>query len=377
MKYGIFNDHIIFIDNENIIQKITNLDETEEYKRIRYARKKYICEKKLPDSYNNNLYNSIEILKKANNLYDYSKDLEMCGLYTTYYHNGNLKQKFFHNKGIKEGIYYEYNADSTIKLECFYVNNILHGSYTKYYSNGNIELKCNYMNGKLHGEYIYYPQTADMTVYKKFLYVDDSKEGECFYKLSNSICTGYCEKNVIIKLIEKDNLTNNILSQRYLDTENPDLIVIEINYASGKLKQKYTITKDDNKNGKYTIYYEDGNINLINYYYNNIEIPGKRTEYYANGNIKFISEYDEKNNILNKKKYYCNNQLNEISSYKNNNILLLRQKYNPDGLLIEYLNYTINNSCTHDEDIKYIINLKNINKDEIKKFAIKLLESLD
>ena len=200
MKYGLYDKHIISIDDENIIYRITNIDETIEYKRIGTARKKYICGKKLPDSYDNLLYESIDILKKANRLYDFTKDLEKCGMYTDYYFSGNIKEKYFHNKGIKEGVYYYFYDDlkNNIKFECNYINNILHGLYIKYYDNGNIELKSYYDNGKLNGEYIYYPNRNEQNEYHKFLYINDSREGELIYESQKSISKGLCVNNAII-----------------------------------------------------------------------------------------------------------------------------------------------------------------------------------
>jgi len=387
MKYGIFDKCIIAIDDDNIIQEITDINETTTYKRIRSARKKYICGNKIPDTYSYNLYDTPEILKKAHKLYDYTKDLENCGILTDYYYSGHIKQKFFHNKGIKDGIYYEYyeniyknnNNNNNIKIECTYVNNILHGPYKKYYDNGKIEVVSNYNNNKVCGEYIYYPNKNDSTEYCKFFYIDNKKEGECIYEKNKSISTGKCKDNCIIELIEKDRLTNIILSQRYIDKENPDLIVIEINYESGKIKQKYTVTKDEKINGEFIEYFENGNISQYKQYFNHLIITNKTIEYYENGNIKSHVIENTNDNTYSYIMYYENQKISEKKIYDNNNIILY-EKYNSNGWLIQYkyvgdgnlLHINSYNAINYKIDEKYISN-----KESLKKFALNLLQSLE
>jgi antitoxin component YwqK of YwqJK toxin-antitoxin module len=379
MRYGLFDKQIFAVDDDNIITQITNIEGTVEYKRITSARKKYICGKELPDTYEDTLYNSIDILKKAKKLYDFTKDLEICGLYTDYYSDGLIKEKYFHNKGIKEGAYYKYycNENNTIEIECNYVNNILNGEYIKYYQNGNPEIKCNYMDNKIEGEYFYYSNNNDKNEYRKFLYINNKKEGECYFETSKSICFGKCVDNALIELVERDRITNIILSQRYICKENSDLIVIEIYYDSGKLKQKYTITKDEKANGEYIKYYENGNICSINYYKDNREILTKKIEYYENGNIKSHTLFDDvDNNIYRMIKYCENGKIFENITYIDNHMLKY-EKYDISGILIDYKFHPIINGNKEYNKINYNVNIKNINKEDIKKFALKLLESLE
>jgi len=72
----------------------------------------------------------------------------------TYHDNGQIKEKYFHNNGIKEGLYQSFYVDGSIESKIYYVNNIKHGLLEKY--NGGIDVVENYNMGKLHGLCEYY-----------------------------------------------------------------------------------------------------------------------------------------------------------------------------------------------------------------------------
>lgn len=93
MKYILFDKCIITIDEDKIIKEITDLSETKQYIRVGNRQRTYICGQPIPASFFGYYYDSPEILKKANNLYDYSKDIS--GVYTSYYHSGQIKERIF------------------------------------------------------------------------------------------------------------------------------------------------------------------------------------------------------------------------------------------------------------------------------------------
>mgnify|MGYP003351863098 CR=1 FL=1 len=76
------------------------------------------------------------------------------GIHTTYHENGHIKEKYFHNNGIKEGLYQLYYKTNQIEKEINYVNGLKHGESMEY--NGSFLDKYeNYNMGKLHGLCIY------------------------------------------------------------------------------------------------------------------------------------------------------------------------------------------------------------------------------
>jgi hypothetical protein len=102
LQYAYVYNNIITIDVDIIIN-ITDINETNNYTRIGSGYNKFICGEKLPIIFNGILYNSIDILKKANGLYDYSKELN--GLYTSYYINGTIKEEYYYINLKKNGLY--------------------------------------------------------------------------------------------------------------------------------------------------------------------------------------------------------------------------------------------------------------------------------
>ena len=65
MKYTLFDKCFITIDESQIIHDIFNEKLDKHYKRIGSGRNTFICGQKIPYS-DINIYDSIEILKKAN-----------------------------------------------------------------------------------------------------------------------------------------------------------------------------------------------------------------------------------------------------------------------------------------------------------------------
>jgi antitoxin component YwqK of YwqJK toxin-antitoxin module len=148
-KFILFDKSIIVIDDEDIIIEIFDTIKLNTKERIGSKINKFIKYNKYTYSENHKLFNT------WNDLTAYYK-IENCyltGLYTNYYKNKQLKQKFYHNCFQKEGKYEEYNENGHKKLICNYINNKLHGKYEKYYSNDYLITSANYNDGLLNGPY--------------------------------------------------------------------------------------------------------------------------------------------------------------------------------------------------------------------------------
>jgi antitoxin component YwqK of YwqJK toxin-antitoxin module len=78
----------------------------------------------------------------------------ISGINTTYHPNGQLKEKYFHTNGIKEGeyIYYHENGGGVGAIRN-YVNGKSHGKCVYYHADGSVYIDATYINGKLHGSY--------------------------------------------------------------------------------------------------------------------------------------------------------------------------------------------------------------------------------
>jgi len=346
MKYALFDKCIITIDDNNIITNIFNDDINKSYERIGNNINKFICGKEFPKNYNYHFYESIEILKKANKMYNYKT--ETCGLHTEYYYNGNKKIEYFHNNNIKEGKYIEYTNTGKLSLECYYVNNKLHGLYRQYDSQNQIN---------------------------RFTYVNDIKHGEYFYDYHDHIVKGLYENGKIISRQSIEKRTNIITEKIYKD-ENYDsnnLLCNETYYKNGQLKEKYYVDSSNNKHGKYIMYFHDGQIQCISYYDNGCNV-NETTIYYENGKIYKYIKYD------NEVKYKKNLSLENY----NNGALKIKITHNLDAKNIEVTeNYDIygnllNYECKNTHGIIFTFTLNNKNykseyKNILELFAKKIL----
>ena len=69
MKYILFDNCIITIDDDKIVKEITNITNTKQYKRVGSMKSTYICGQPIPSSFFDYYYDTPEILKKANGSY--------------------------------------------------------------------------------------------------------------------------------------------------------------------------------------------------------------------------------------------------------------------------------------------------------------------
>ena len=426
MKYILFDKTIIAIDDDNIVREITNVTNTKTYKRVGNRQRTYICGKQIPSSFSGHYYNSREMLEKANGLYDYSKDI--CGVYTTYYITGKLKEEYFHINNIKNGIYKLYFETGDIEIECEYIDNKLNGYYKKYDNKNNLLIECFYKDDKLDGIYKkyspnYYNDTTiiprycekyvngDKILYTNTMYVDGIVSGDYICKYNKYICTSTTLNNIILDIKLKNINTNIII----YDCKKYDCTEIEndtfnyknqVFYESGELMLISYMENIQNADGEYTEYYKNGKIkeikrikcNKVQYiesYYENGNIKETKDSikdsikdeesenkiyihktFYENGNLKEESKYDCDNRLLFTISYYENTKIKSKRTYKHNfgTTPFCTETYNEDGILTHYKDY---DDFTMDYN-GYIKN-KNIleNKEKLKKFAQMILDSLN
>ena len=131
--------------------------------------------------------------------------------YSTFYPNGNVKQKILTKDKIiiKEQIYarsgnimsnsffsdgkpvteyFEYYPDGKLFRKISTINKMLNGDSIEYYPNGNIKEKISFVDDKMNGEDIEYYENG--VVKEKSYFINDEEEGEHFF---------YDEKGKLIK----------------------------------------------------------------------------------------------------------------------------------------------------------------------------------
>ena len=171
---------------------------------------------------------------------------------------------------------------------------LANGKYTEYYKNGKIKIQGNYKEGRRNGEF------------KTFLKSSKSA-GSVIYK------DGKIIKSTLIKSM-KDNASFSPISYVNYDLDT-SYSIGKVDFPNKLLKTYYMYNKKGVLNGDSIKYYEEGNIQSIVPYKNNL-VEGLVITYYENGNIK--EEVHYKNDKMNgeAKSYDENGKLNGRTIFK-------------------------------------------------------------
>ena len=224
-------------------------------------------------------------------------DKELYGLYRKYDKNGNLLIYTYaiDGKNTDKGYYSDGNLAYIQEVKIIEGKEpILHGKYIEYYKNGKIKVQGNYKEDKRDGEF------------KAFLR-NGKSAGSVFYK------DGKIIKSTLVKAM-KDNASFSPISYANYDLDT-SYSIGGVNFPNKLLKRYRMYDKKGVLNGNSISYYEEGNIQSIFPYKNNL-IEGLVIRYYENGNIK--EEVNYKNDKMNgeAKSYDENGKLNGRTIFK-------------------------------------------------------------
>ena len=171
---------------------------------------------------------------------------------------------------------------------------LTNGKYTEYYKNGQIKIQGSYKEGMRNGEF------------KTFL-KNGKSAGFIIYK------DGKIIKSTLVKTM-KDNASFSPISYANYDLDT-SYSIGGVDFPNKLLKRYRMYDKKGVLNGNSISYYEEGNIQSIFPYKNNL-IEGLVIRYYENGNIK--EEVNYKNHKMNgeAKSYDENGKLNGRTIFK-------------------------------------------------------------
>ena len=201
---------------------------------------------------------------------------------------------------------------------------LANGKYTEYYKNGKIKIQGNYKEGRRNGEF------------KTFL-KNSKSAGSVIYK------DGKIIKSTLIKSM-KDNASFSPISYVNYDLDT-SYSIGKVDFPNKLLKTYYMYNKKGVLNGDSIKYYEEGNIQSIVPYKNNL-VEGLIIRYYENGNIK--EEVNYKNDKMNgeAKSYDENGKLNGRTIFKDD--IKLEEEVHKEN---EILKNTFKNSEVVKQDI--------------------------
>jgi antitoxin component YwqK of YwqJK toxin-antitoxin module len=266
---------------------------------------------------------------------NFSQDTITNGYKKIYYPNGSLQSEGNLVNGTPEGFWINYYPTGVKKSEGRRKYFQLDSTWVFYSITGDTLQKINYLGGKKNGfSYEYFLPSATVKagrVKDKELYVNNQKEGLCYYYYDNGKINRkiYFEKNV---------------PEGYAYEYDTDgrLITIE-KYRKGTLLEKEKVNRFDdsgNKIGIWQEFYEDGKLrNESNY--KNGSLEGYHKEYDQNGALKLTLLYQEGKLISNvddvqskaveKTENYSDGKPKHIGSYVNDKPVGIHKEYKTDG----------------------------------------------
>ena len=325
MKYALFDKCIIHIDDNNIVKYIIRHDDTKTYKKLGSGKMTFILDKELPQVFNEYLYDSIEILKKAKKLIN-NDIINNSGVCTEYFENGKIRKNYFSINDMKQGIYKEYHPNGNLFISCSYIDNKFHGLYNKFNSNGQLLVELTFNNNVANGISKKYNYIGEFVKSEEYTYTNNILNGPYTILFRDIITIGIYENNLIIESVTTEN--NIIIEKIY---KNPDDIgyIYEQYYNTYQLKEKsiFTYENNDKKFINIVKYYQNGNIYIHKNLKDNTEIS-----YFQNGNLQSKSFYENDDRIT--ISYFENGNI-KIKNIVNNNYSI-DEIYNNNNVLIEY-----------------------------------------
>ncbi|MEQ8580638.1 MAG: toxin-antitoxin system YwqK family antitoxin [Marinoscillum sp.] len=175
-----------------------------------------------------------------------------------HYPNGNLLAKGELKDDKLHGVFQEYYEEGQLKRSLNYQNGLLNGNATDYYSNGMVKRKYGYSNDTLEGPVEIFFDDGNLN--KTFKYLNGKIDGD---------------------LIEYDSLGNLYTTTTYQDGVKT---WFKVYHPNGKLFIDEE-REGELRNGKYTVYFEDGTIDEVGEYEDGDRI-GWFVRNYSNGSIK-------------------------------------------------------------------------------------------
>lgn len=233
------------------------------------------------------------------------------GIKKEYYENGTLHHEISYKHGKENGIAKTYYQNGKLSIESEYKDGKQNGIRKEYYENGNLATVAEMKDGKADGITKFYHENGKLKTESE--YKDDKITGLKYYDEQGRLVskTEYMndeQNGRIIKYDEQGNI------EGIFEFKDGKITGIgKMYYASGQLMSEAEY-KDKLPNGLFKQYYENGNLEVEANFIN-----GKRNgiikEYYENGKLKssadliddngMVTLYDEKGNIIGKKKMMC------------------------------------------------------------------------
>lgn len=267
------------------------------------------------------------------------------GLSYYYYNDGNLRRVSEYSDNKLDGLTYDYNEKGIITTILKYSKGILAererinrtdeenlktGTWKDFYNDLSIKREINYNQGKKDGIYKEFDQKGNLNLILKYkndlLVQDENIEEDSIYvkndydKNGNLIFSGTYKSNVPVGIHRYFDSTGNVINA-YIYNENG------IKVSEG------IINKDGSKEGKWKLFYDNGDLKAEGTYQNNSE-NGLWKFLYKSGKVEQEGNYKEGKYNGKWTWYYDDSKLRKEEAYYNGKEEGESVEYDKDGNII-------------------------------------------
>ncbi len=247
------------------------------------------------------------------------------GKFSYFYQNGKLQSESFYTNDKLNGKSAGWYQNGTLQYEYNYINGFYDGKWIVYHDNGKTFNTGMYVNGKATGTWYHY--YANGKKWKETIWKDGKRDGRCqaWYENGNLKFDVMFEADEIIENPKPRFLHANGSAafeihgrtsfsyyyengQKSLTAERvDDLLELNLFYESGKTMYRVTMEDEETVNGKYIVWYENGNKQAEATLFNNIP-SGKAMSWWDNGTVR------ERIDFTNDSKEYFDKQGNKLTT---------------------------------------------------------------
>lgn len=204
---------------------------------------------------------------------------KLNGIFIEWYANGKIKNEFSYKSGKYAGNQRMWYENGKRKYTGDFLNGNKEGLQIEYYENDSIHFRSYYSNGKLNGDVMAYFSNGQL---------------QYAYKYSNGIIKSDIPFILYLENGQKDRIQifrDGKLAEEKMYKDG-QLYEPTVEYFPGnKVKKAEGTLKNSKRDGKWTEWWENGNIKAEYNYVDN-ELEGTVIEYYSNGEINKESIYN-------------------------------------------------------------------------------------
>lgn len=259
------------------------------------------------------------------------------GYLSIFYTNGNLKEEYFYENGMKQGPFKEGSVYGYYLLRGNFKENKRDGKWEYFYYTGDLEKISHYQDGQLHGDFKHYYDNGELRVEGN--YKEGQKDG--YWKWYTN--SGETDMEGHFKKGEQHGdwkyyFPDGKLSYSASFKEGDRHGEWEYFYKDGS-KFKIGNFEDDKKNGLWETWYESGKLLMTGNYKDDLEegewknfwengqlknkstftqgkLDGEWLSFYPSGKPKLTGAYDMEMKTGEWKNYFDNGKLKDVENYK-------------------------------------------------------------